>query len=100
LPCYLKDAVLAVEVENERRRRVAAAERTAKLLKVKNYTLTMGAEEERAMAKVAAKTLLKEGRITAAYYAHLVAEIDGCENANAFHHEHEDGVRHYTKGGA
>jgi hypothetical protein len=101
MPCYLKDSTLRAEIENERRRREAAAAMEAKRLRIKNYKLSMSAEQERAMAKTAAKTLLKAGSITAAYYAHLIAEIDGCENANAYHKEHEhDGLRVHTHGGA
>ncbi len=98
MPCYLRDSVLKTEIENERRRREAAAKAEAERLKLENYKLAMSTEQEREMAKVAAKTLLKAGRIDAAYYAHLVAEIDGCEQANEYHHEHEGGLRVY-KGG-
>jgi hypothetical protein len=99
MPCYLRDSELKAEVENERRRREAAAKAKAEELRLKNYQLTMSPEQERDMARTAAANLLKAGRITPAYYAHLVAEIDGCEQANAYHHDH-DGLRVYNKGGA
>lgn len=84
--CYLREQLLKLQIEKEK----AALRQRLEVLGLSESEISRRlGESAKGTAKIAVRKLLQEGKISASKFAHLNAEIDGCEQEAAKYHEHE-----------